>query len=204
MFDIDVKWKVLATFISVLAVVSIENLNLLGASLFLTISIAILTGIPVPTLTKRLKVPLFVAFMVAIIHPFTFGDTVFYTLGYIKVYVEGAHFGAMIFLRVLTSVTLLNILVMTTSTRDVLLALGRLGVPKVITDIAFLMLRFTTIFAHEATTIRKAQRARLAYSGGFLETASGYGQVAGKLIMRSIDRSVKVHRAMLARGYDLD
>lgn len=121
----------------------------------------------------------------------------------VQVYDAGAFAALLVFLRILDSVLVLNILIACTSVQEVIDSLRGL-LPSTVLDIAKLMFRHTSIFEEEASVIYKAQWARGGYGGGMVKKAKSYGTLGGMLLLRSLDRAAAVHKAMLSRGCNED
>lgn len=136
---------------------------------------------------RKLGYPLFVALVVAVV----------------QMYDAGALAGLRIFLRIFDSVLVLNILIACTSVPEVVESLRGL-LPSAVLHIAKLMFRYVSIFEEEASIIYKAQWARGGYMGSAAKKARSYGTLCGMLLLRSLDRAITAHRAMLSRGYNED
>lgn len=94
-----------------------------------------------------------------------------------------------------------SIVVSATSTvPDLIRALGRLHVPRVITAIAGLMVRYLDIVAGEFSRRRVAMASR-GYEPRWLWQSGPLAQSAGSLFIRSFERGERVHQAMVARGF---
>ncbi|MHB1041550.1 MAG: cobalt ECF transporter T component CbiQ [Eubacteriales bacterium] len=117
---------------------------------------------------------------------------------------EGALRAAVLFLRILTAVTALNILTATTRFRDLMDALRSLRVPAVLVQLVEFTVRYIFVLLDEAQRMRTARRAR-GFDGGknlFDRHAfSTIGCFVGTLFLRSLERGERVYNAMLARGY---
>ena len=88
----------------------------------------------------------------------------------------------------------------TTSVPDVLHALERLRVPRLLVVIAAFMYRYVFVIADEARRMRSALAAR-AYRPRHLGQVATLGRMVTALFLRSYERGERVYLAMLARGY---
>ncbi|MGZ8648902.1 MAG: cobalt ECF transporter T component CbiQ [Solirubrobacteraceae bacterium] len=88
----------------------------------------------------------------------------------------------------------------TTSVPDVLHALERLRVPRLLVVIAGFMYRYVFVIADEARRMRAALAAR-AYRPRHLGQVATLGRMVTALFLRSYERGERVYLAMLARGY---
>jgi cobalt/nickel transport system permease protein len=106
-----------------------------------------------------------------------------------------------LFLKALGTVSCLYFLSLTTPMMDLLSALRRLGVPKILVEIMGLVYRFIFILLETADTMYKAQSCRLGYSSLFMRYHS-LGSLASMLFMRAYKRSDELYTALEARGYE--
>lgn len=105
------------------------------------------------------------------------------------------------------SVQMAILLTATTPFPDLMHALRHLRVPAVLVAILGFMYRYLFVLVDEAQRLLRARAARSAYaadgSGGgtLLWRARVAGSMVGQLFLRSYERSERVYKAMLARGY---
>lgn len=78
--------------------------------------------------------------------------------------------------------------------------LRRSGCPAVLTTQMLLTYRYISVLVEEALVMRRAREAR-GY-GRCNYPLRMWGTFVGQLLIRSIERAGRIHRAMLARGYD--
>lgn len=81
-------------------------------------------------------------------------------------------------------------------------ALARLGLPRAICQMLLLTHRYVYVFQHEAQRMSRGMRVRGFKKRGDLETLRTLGNFLGMLLVRSFERTQRVHDAMLSRGYD--
>jgi cobalt/nickel transport system permease protein len=83
---------------------------------------------------------------------------------------------------------------------EILSALRWAKVPRTWIEIAVLMYRYLHVFFEQATCVVSAQRVRLGYSNR-RRSFQSLGNLAGIVVLRSLDQAEKSHEAMTARGY---
>jgi cobalt/nickel transport system permease protein len=93
------------------------------------------------------------------------------------------------------------LLAATTSVPDLARALERLRVPRLLVLVALLTHRYGFVLAAEAGRMRLALRAR-NHRPRSLVGAAPLGRLLAALFLRAVGRGERVHRAMLARGFD--
>ena len=93
------------------------------------------------------------------------------------------------------------ILAAVTSWHDLLLAMRRLGVPRVLVATLQLMERYIHVLGEELDRMRTARRARSFHPRSDWSWTLLTSMVS-VLLLRSLERSERVHAAMMARGWD--
>lgn len=76
----------------------------------------------------------------------------------------------------------------------------RLGVPRFLTDQLQFVYRYLSVLLQEAISMKRARESR-GY-GRRSYPLKAWGAMTGQLFLRAVDRSERIHRAMLARGFD--
>ncbi len=92
------------------------------------------------------------------------------------------------------------VLAATTSARDLLDGVRRLGAPEQLVQIALFMVRYGDVVAGEARRMRTARAAR-GFEARSLRHAAVLAHSVGALFIRSFERGERVYVAMLSRGY---
>ncbi len=106
-----------------------------------------------------------------------------------------------LFLKALGAVSCLYFLSLSTPISDLLTALRRLRLPKLLVEMMGLIYRFIFVLLETAETIYHAQNCRLGYTN----LATGYrslGTLISMLFIRSYRRSDELYTALEARGYE--
>jgi cobalt/nickel transport system permease protein len=82
--------------------------------------------------------------------------------------------------------------------------LKTLRVPGPLVDMIGFTLRYLSVLGEEIQAMIVAQKSRGLNTGSFASIRSykRSGQLLGVLLIRSMERSVRIHQAMLSRGYD--
>jgi cobalt/nickel transport system permease protein len=121
---------------------------------------------------------------------------------------EGLARFASIAIRSWISVQAAILLAATTRFPNLLVALQELRVPSLFVAVVGLMWRYLFVISDEVTRMLRARASRSASApdarragGTVLWRARVAGGMAGSLFVRSIERSERVHAAMLSRGY---
>lgn len=192
--------KVLAVLAFALVVVStpITLWPVFVAFLCLLIVFALWAHLPLGTFFARavIEVP-FVFF--ALLMPF-FGTGPRIEVGPLRLYEAGLLAGGSILAKGTLGVLAAVLLSTTTTARDLLRGLARLGLPALMVEIASFMLRYINVVSDEMARMRVARESR-GFEATGLQHWRVLGSAAGALFIRSYERGERVHLAMVARGY---
>ncbi|MDF2922101.1 MAG: cobalt transporter component CbiQ [Paenibacillaceae bacterium] len=92
----------------------------------------------------------------------------------------------------------------TTSVPELLQAMKLLRVPAPLTEMMGFTLRYISVLSEEAASMLAAQKARGLRASSFTNIRSyrRMGRLLGVLLVRALERSGRIHMAMLSRGYD--
>jgi cobalt/nickel transport system permease protein len=164
-------------------------------------AVAAAARVPAATIWRRARVVLPPVLLVAAFVPFARRGGAGYELGPLTLSAAGLEaFGAVAAKAAIGTVGAV-LLGATTSFPDVLRGLEALRVPRALTLIAAFMYRYLFVIVAEAQRLRSALVARAYRPRSALRTAPT-GRAVTALFLRSYGRGERVHRAMLARGYD--
>jgi len=120
---------------------------------------------------------------------------------------QGSIAVATILLKSWVSVQAASLLVFTTRFHDLVHALERLRLPKLMVLVTHLMYRYIAVLTDEASRMMRARASRSARPAGAKRPSTAWqarvvGNLVGALFLRSYARSERVYAAMQARGYD--
>jgi cobalt/nickel transport system permease protein len=192
--------KTVGLLIFVLSVVAIPRdafwAHALAACLLL--GVMILAELPAGFVAKRMliEVPIL---LFALLLPFFGGGETTEVMG-VTVSVEGLWGAWTVLAKATLGLGASIVLSATTTVPDLIRAMGRLHVPRVITAVAGFMVRYLDIVAGEFSRRRVAMASR-GYEPRWLWQVGPLAQSAGSLFIRSFERGERVHHAMVARGF---
>jgi len=202
---LDARVKTICAIVSIFCIVFLTHWYLPLIFFAACIGLVIYSRAPLKIYLKRLLVPLSLIAFIGVIMPFTYGSTIIASvplLGF-PIYSEGIYFGVLVFARCISAVSVLNLLILVTPISTVMDSLAWFRMPSVIIDTMLIMFRYIGILSEESTRMYRAQASRCGHSKSvsFSKRLTNYGNIAGSLLVRAFDRSVKVGNAMVLRGY---
>ncbi|OUJ18273.1 Energy-coupling factor transporter transmembrane protein EcfT [Methanonatronarchaeum thermophilum] len=195
------KTKIISTLILITSIVLLQNLIALTIALTLIIGIITLSKLPIKKLIKRLKwIFLFAAAIFLFVPFFTAGDPVF-TILFLTATYEGLTMASIISLKMISIMTLSLTIIMTTKIEEILRALNELGIPQTFIEIFFLTYKYIFVIYEETEKSMMSAKARGYKPKAKPSKLKILGNIIGMIFVRSYDRSQRVHKAMMARGY---
>ncbi len=196
---LDPRAKVLATLVFILSVVSFDRYALSGLLPFLAfpVCIAVLAFVPFGLIVRRLAVALPFILLVGIFNPLL-DRAIMIEFEGLRITGGWVSF-ASILLRGLLCVGAAMVLIATTPVPRVAEALGALRLPRALVVQLLLLYRYLFVLVDEAGRMRRARALRAGTSRTSPREAAGMLSV---LLLRTVERSEGIWRAMLARGFD--
>ena len=194
----EAKVVALVVLVFTVAVTPRTSMWAFGVYASLVIAVALMARLPVKVLLSRLSVLTpFVIFAVLI--PFVAGGEKTDVWG-LSLSVEGLWATWNILAKASIGATASIVLSATTAVPDVLAALTRLKVPRVLVSIVAFMLRYLDLLVQQLGRMRTSMVAR-CHDPRWLWQVKPIASSAGALFVRSYERGERIHQAMLARGY---
>jgi len=197
---LDPRIKVIIAALFVVCVVSFDK-YIISAMLPFVLLLVVVMGIADIPAGYMLKKLLFVspfAIMVGIFNPLLDQQPVLH-IGVLTLTGGWLSFLS-ILLRFSLTVSAMLILVATTGFNTVCLAMVRLGMPKIFAVQLLLLYRYIFVLIDEGLRMYQARALRSFKKAGM--DMKTFGHMAGRLLLRTLDRAQRIHLAMLCRGFD--
>lgn len=196
------RCKLVALLALIFAFAFVQQLILLPAMVIVTLIYYGVSRLPVTFLLKRLRYPGFFLVAIAILLPFSVGDTVIWQASFLTLRQEGLLALTLVITRFLCILTVGLILFGTAPFLTSIKAMRSLGLPAVLADMTLLSYRYIEQFGEDLRRMQTAMRLR----GFRVNTLSRrnltvLASLIGSLLVRSYDQSQQVYQAMILRGY---
>ncbi len=207
---LDHRVKALAALGVIVCAVLTPDSRLWVALVYLGMLVVLLglSRVPAAVILRRAAVFGPFVLMAVILLPFTRrGDgtaaAAFRVLGIrVVLYQDGVRAAASVLAKSTTSAVAVVLLVSTTPVPLVLRALQWMRLPRSLVSVIALLIRYLTLLKEEAATMMRAARSRGWEWGSLRRRIGAAGGIVGSLFLRTYERGERVHRAMLARGFD--
>ncbi len=197
---LDPRVKLLTTLVFIVAVVSFGKYEITGLLPFLLYPVVMVAvgNLPPGYLLRKVLLAAPFAFFIGIFNPWL-DRTVLVHLGPLGISGGWVSF-ASIMLRFALTVSAALILVATTGLNAVCLALERLGAPASFVMQLLFLYRYIFVLTDEALRLVRARSLRSFQGRGLGFRVFSY--MIGQLLLRTLARAQRIHRAMLSRGFD--
>ena len=163
-------------------------------------TLVILSQVTFGSLAKRVGVEFIFIGVVLLGTLFQRSGEVIWQWGWLQVTTVGLTTLGSVALKMLLSLTMVNILILTTPIPALLQAISTLRVPPLLVAIMASMYRYIAVLTDEFQSMRRAALSRNLMNSRKTQRLV-IGNMFGSLFIRTYDRGERVHQAMLARGY---
>jgi cobalt/nickel transport system permease protein len=202
--SLDGRVKTVFFLVSIVAAAAVTHWYLAAVLWMAALVLYSLLRLPWRLLAGRLAIPLGIAWLVFLnMLVTTPGHPLWVVLRKpfpLAVSAEGLDLGLLMMLRIMAAVTLAFGLSLSTPMVDILETLRLFRLPGVMIDVAEMMFRYVFILSDVARNMSRAQLCRTVRKPSWVERTRNVGQVAAHVVTKSVDRSVRIYSAMLARG----
>jgi len=198
----DPRVKLVSMGLFVFGVATLKTLPVAVAALVAGTLFVRITGMPIGFVWGALKWVLLFLIPFFGIMPFTYpGPPAFEVLG-IGFSMEGLRLGLLIMVKAV-AIVLTAYAVFGSARFDVsMIALQRLKVPSILVQMLLFTYRYIFVLIEEMRRMTIAMRVRGFVMGTNLYTLKVIGNFVGSLLVRSFERTDRVYKAMLSKGYD--
>ena len=150
----------------------------------------------------RLKYPGIFLLAAAIVLPFFSGTTMIFRLGPLAIYQEGLLALLLITVKFICILTLGLVLFGSAPLLTTIKAMRALRLSPILADMMLLTYRYIFEIGHDLKTMETAMRLRNFRAGRFsLRGINTLASMSGTLLVRSYERSERIYKAMILRGY---
>jgi cobalt/nickel transport system permease protein len=197
----DPRIKIAALLLLIVAIALLKTLPMAAAALVLAVSILLITALPMHFVSHGLAFIVVFLLPFFVIMPLTYpGEPAFRVLGLPFAW-EGFRLATLIFTKAL-SIVLISFSMFGSSRFDVsMLALQRLKCPSIVVQMLLFTYRYTFVFLDEMRRMYTSMRSRGFIARTDRKTLRTFGHFVGTLLVHSFERTERVYKAMLSKGY---
>ena len=197
---LDPRAKLLTTFMFILTVVSFPKSEISGLIPLVIYPVALMAvgNLPATYLLKKMLLLAPFALFIGIFNPLFDREVVLY-LGPVGITGGWISF-ASIMIRFALTVAAALILIASTGLNAVCAAIEKLGVPRIFAVQLLFLYRYIFVLVEESLRLVRAQSLRSFEGRG--KGIRIFGYLIGQLLLRTMDRAQRIHRAMICRGFE--
>ncbi|MDP3044267.1 MAG: cobalt ECF transporter T component CbiQ [Eubacteriales bacterium] len=196
----DPRYKTIGLMALIFAFSFVQDLRLLPFMVLTTWILFVVSRLPLSFLLDRLRLPAYFLLIMAVLLPFLSGETVLFEIGPLAAKEEGCLQLLVITVRFICILTVAIILFGTTPFLTTIKAMHALGLPFILTDMAFFSYRYLYEIGDHLKTMERAMKMR-GFQGRGLGAIGMFASLAGTILVRSCEQSDRVYKAMSLRGY---
>lgn len=197
----DPRVKILALGALIISIAIVKTIPVAVLALIIAAVIIGISALPLHFISHGLSFILVFLVPFFFIMPFSYpGEAAFKVLGLPFAW-EGLRYASLIFTKAL-AIVLISFSIFGSSRFDVsMIALQKLRCPKVFVQMLLFTYRYTYVFLEEMQRMHTSMLARGFVARSDTQTLRIYGNFVGTLLVRSFERTDRVYKAMLSKGY---
>ena len=192
--------KLFLTILYIAVTVSFNKYDITGIFIMVLFPIAgyVVSGIPVSTCFKKLRVVMPLVCVVGIINPFLDREIIMY-VGHMGIS-GGVVSMLTLMMKGVFSLMMSFLLMATTKIEYICAGLRKIHFPRILTSLILLTYRYISVLLREVSIMTVAYSLRAPGQRGI--HISAWGSFLGQLILRSMDRANDIYDSMSLRGFD--
>lgn len=197
----DPRFKIASLGLFVLGIALVKTLPMALAALLSAVVIVFLASLPIGFVAQGVKWVAVFLIPFLLIMPLSYpGEPAFYVLGLPFAW-EGFRLALAITVKAL-AIVMIAYAMFGSSRFDIsMIALQRLRCPKVIVQMLLFTYRYVFVFLAEMQRMDTAMRSRGFIKRADRRTLRVMGEFVGTLLVRSFERTERIYKAMLSKGY---
>ena len=198
---LDPRYRLVAAVLIILPAALVSRPATAAAALGLGLALVLAARLPLGPVLNRLKGPLFFVALLWIFLPFSVPGRELFHLGPFSATREGMDMALMVSLKAMAILLVLTGLAATMPVHELGRAMQKLKVPEKLCHVLLFTYRYLYVLSDEHHRQMRSVKARGFAPGTNLHTYRTYAYLVGMLLVRSWDRSERVYKAMLCRGF---
>lgn len=197
----DPRFKIASLLVLVFSIALVKSIPLVMCGLLIAVALLLLSRIPLHFVYQGLKVIVLFLLPFFIILPLTYpGEVQTHLLG-MPFAMEGLRLAFLIVIKAI-AIVLVAYTIFGSSRIDInMIALQRLKCPPLIVQMLLFTYRYIFLFMEEMLRMDTAMKARGLVKKPDIYTMKVMGGFVGTLLIRSFERTDRIYKAMLSKGY---
>jgi cobalt/nickel transport system permease protein len=201
---LDPRLKVCAVFPLSFIIALSDKFTVVGIGVAVAFTLMVFAKLRLKRIIGRLRALFFFLIFMRLVLPFSIQGRAVWAIGPFAISLEGIQKALMISMKSVTVMLCIISLLGTSTIFDLVHALRHLHVPKKLVYLAFLSYRYIHLLHDEYIRLTNAMIIRCFQPKTNPHVYKALSYVVGLLFIRSHDRSERIYRAMLCRGFSGD
>lgn len=197
----DPRVKIASMLVLIFSIVLLKSLPVALLGLAVSIGILLISRLPFAYVSQGIKWPALFLLPFPLILPLTVDGGRALTLYNISFSIEGFEQGMLMMTRGLAAVVLIYPLFGSSPFNTTIHAMRGLGLPEAVTQIFLFAYRYLFLLREQFQTMSRSLASKGFSKKTDLHTARIMGAALGMLFIRSYERSDRIYKAMVSKGY---
>ncbi len=197
----DPAVKIVSAMLLALSIATSSSFTVAGTGLLVAVACCRIAGLSLRLLVKRLAAVNIFILLLWVTLPLTGGEEHTIQLGSLALSTKGITLAGLISLKANAVYLLLTALLATSTIAAIGHALERLHLPNKLIILLLTTYRYLGRIELEYKRLRRSAALRCFHGATNLHTYRTYGYLIGMTLIRSYERSRRIHQAMIMRGF---
>ena len=198
----DPRVKIVSMLVLIFSVVLLKSLAVALLGLAVSIGLLLISRLPFAYVSQGIKWPALFLLPFPLILPLTMDGVRALTLYGLSFSIEGLELGMLMMTRGLAAVVLIYPIFGSSPFNTTIHAMRGLGLPETVTQIFLFAYRYLFLLREQFTSMTRSLSSKGFSKKTDLPTARVLGAALGMLFIRSYERSDRIYKAMVSRGYN--
>jgi len=194
--------KIVSILVLIFTIATLQHPQTIGLCFLLALGMVLASRLPLGFVTRRLLPVSIFLLPFFVIMPLTVPGKGAVHILMFSFNPDALQLAGQIYVKAISIVMLLVVMIGTAPFVDSMKALERLKVPGVIVQMILFTYRYVFVFLLEMRRMNTALKARNFEKKTDMHTLRTLGNFVGVLLVRSFERAERIYQAMISRGYD--
>jgi cobalt/nickel transport system permease protein len=200
--NLNPRVKIIGATLFTLATTTTQQFPVAFAAFTLSLSLLLFAQLPLIDILKRILVVNSFTVFLWVTLPLTYGGENSVNIGSLELCTEGILLASLITIKTNAILICFMALISTSTVAQLGHGLERLGLPERLCFLLLFSYRFIFVIYEEYRRLLRAAKIRNFTPGSNIHTYRTFGYLFGMTLVKSYNRSQRVHQAMLLRGFN--
>ncbi|MDY6967756.1 MAG: cobalt ECF transporter T component CbiQ [Spirochaetota bacterium] len=198
----DTRCKIVFFTIAVFCISMLKIIELSLLAFAFSVIITVVSKIPVKFILQRVMYPILFLLPLFIFLPLSSGGKILIDLNFFNIYYDGLYISFLIFLKAVSIITLIIMMLGTSTFYQSAMALKALKIPYKLINLMLFTYRYIFVYLEDLRKMRNSLILRGYKSRNWILSIISSANLVGSLLIRSYEQTDRMYNAMILRGFN--